>query len=424
VSVADVLRGLSPVDPPPSIADLGGEQAIVSQLADLDEALLPSLAETLRDDWPDVAGKTEIVIALADRLKDVRGALSCASIVDALTVFLVNLDDVAIGRQVSDALLAMMAASVRENASDEAALRAGHALRAATDLALLVPATGEYQLFAALDRLDDVPEPMAPALARAAGRLWDHRDEDLLRRLLEETVLPHRGAAGDASVELGLARLRTAMRTDDPQEARTALGEAVRWMQRARQADEDRPDARAFQAAAEAVLAFADDTPAQALDEQLEALAEARRELDVYRARLREAFGPVRPLASIAAWHVLASDLRALRAHLAAPDLLEGLRPALGALADAYYGMRLAVLDVTELGLQAFIRPVLVEAVRSDAALARGLEQFLANDEASEEAKQAAVELARESGDAGPKGPATCPAARPRRHLRLRREAS
>ncbi len=424
MSVADVLGGLSSVDPPPSVAELGGEQAIISELADLDEALLASLAETLRGGWTDVSAKAEIVIALAGRVEDVRGALSFASIVDALTVLVVHLEDADIGRQVSDALLAVVATPSTENADDETALRAGHALRAATDVVLLLPAAGEYQLLAALDRMAGVPEPMAPALARAAGRLWDRRDEDLLRRLLEEAALPHQGAACDASVELGLARLRRAMRTDDPQEARTALGEAVEWMQRARHADEDRPDARAFQAAAEAVLAFADETTAQVLDDHLEALAEARKELDVYRDRLREAFGPVRPLASIAGWHVLAGDLRGLRAQLAAPNLLEGLRPALRALADAYYGMRLAVLDVTELGLQAFIRPVLVEAVRTDAALARGLEQFLTDDDATEKAKEAAGELVRESSDAVPKGPAIREPARPGRHLRLLRAAS
>jgi hypothetical protein len=140
------------------------------------------------------------------------------------------------------------------------------------------------------------------------------------------------------------------------------------------------------------VLAFgsgSDDLTA-ALDE----LTAARADLDRYEVSVGGDFRGATPLRSIAGWHILAATLRNLRANLYKPDVLH-LRPAVEALASAYEGMRLAVLDDERLGLQAFIQPVISTTVAQHSALADGVSQLADDPGASSTAKELAGEVVR-----------------------------
>jgi hypothetical protein len=136
------------------------------------------------------------------------------------------------------------------------------------------------------------------------------------------------------------------------------------------------------------VLAFGSGS--DELTTALDDLTAARAELDRYDASVGGDFRGATPLRSVAGWHVLAATLRNLRANLDEPDILN-LRPAVEALASAYEGMRLAVLDDERLGLQAFIQPVISTAVAQQPALAEGMPR-LANEAG---APSSAAELAR-----------------------------
>lgn len=388
MGVADALSGLGVTDPPPRVIDMGGEQALREELVDLDAELLPRLVEAVAGDWDSIGDPVGLVVTLAGRLPEVDGPLSFGTTTDFLLAVAAKLGDGEAARVLMDALLAVTA---DVESGPEHALRAGQAFRAAVDLALLDAGVSAHQVLAAVERLEAVPPEMASSTARALGRLWEHYDEPFLGEKLESQVLPHDDAAGDGAVELGLKQLRDAFGAGDREAAAVALAGAVRLFDDAAACDENRPDARAYAAGARAVLAF-DARDESGLDTALGELADARSELDRYAAGIPDDFHGAEPLRSVSAWHVLAARLRVLRDHLKEPDLLN-LRPAVEALADAYGGMRLAVLDDERVGFHAFIRPVLVEDVGANANLAGAMAQL--GEEDSSPASELAGEVVR-----------------------------
>lgn len=383
-AIEDTLRGLGPIDLPPSVADLGGEKAVLEAIGCLDAELLPRLIEAVTADWMALQEQVSFGSALAGRLSEVTQATSFATSTDALLAVAVAAADDGLSRTLMKSLLS----ATGDIEDDDRALRAGFAIRAAVDLSLLNVGVSSHGVLAMLEGMEDVPEAMAPGVARAIGRLWEHHDDKFLRELLEQRVLPHEPASADATVELGLESLRQAFTAPDKSEVIAALEHAVELFERARGFDEDRPDARGFAAGARAVLAFESDPDSMgaALDE----MAEARIELDRYHVDIGAEFRGATPLRSLAAWHVLAATLRSLRAHLDDPDVLS-LRPVVEALSDAYSGMRLAVLQHQRLGLLGFIQPILREGIRAQPALVEGVRQL-----ASEGATPVAEELAAE----------------------------
>jgi hypothetical protein len=304
--------------------------------------------------------------------------------------------------------MTQLLALVNDSASEARALRAGFAVRAAVDLALLDAGVSAHGVLAALENLPEVPAEMAPGVARAAGRLWEHYPEPFLRRVLEDGVLPHEEAAGDGLVELGLDSLRVAFDADETDVALDALRRGEELFERARAHDEDRADARAFAAACRAVAAFTADESAMlaALDE----LADARRELEHYSPEDVTGFRGATPLRSVADWQVLGATLRGLRAHLDKPDVLN-LRPAIEALSDAYNGMRLGVLEDERHGFVGFIRPLVRAGVEASVPLKEGLSQYAVEERSPAGAQELAGEVVR------PKA-RPCTATRPRRRSR------
>lgn len=391
MGAADVLRQLGPVDPAPGIAELGGEIGVLQELPQLDAVLLPRLIEAVANDVRSMEDPQTLGSALVARLPALEAPLSFANSADRLLRVVV----VAGGSELAATLMDVLLEITRDNDGPERGLRAGYAVRAAVDLGLLDVGVTAHAVLAAIERVEDIPPEMASGMARAIGRLWEHHDEAFLQRVLEERVLSHHTAAADATVELALKALRDAFYARQSDETVGALERSIQLFERAQAYDEDRADARAYRAAARAVLAFcsgSDDLIA-ALDD----LTAARAELDRYDVPVGGDFRGATPLRSVAGWHVLAATLRNLRANLDKPDILN-LRPAVEALASAYEGMRLAVLDDERLGLQAFIQPVIATAVAQQPALADGVSQLAAEPGAPSSAEELARALVHPKG--------------------------
>lgn len=382
----DVLRQLGPVDPPPGIADLGGEASIMEGLPELDAGLLPALVEAVANDLDALDDPQTLGSALVTRLPEIGAPLSFANSADSLLRVTVATRSTELAGMLMDALLEVAG----DNHGPERGLRAGYAVRAAVDLGLLGAGVTAHGVLAAIERVDEIPPEMASGMARAIGRLWEHYDEEFLQQVLEKRVLSHDAAAGDATVELGLKALREAFHAGQPDETVGALERSIELFERARAYDEDRADARAYEAAARAVLAFGSegDEMTAALDD----LTAARAELDRYEVPVGGDFCGATPLRSVAGWHILAATLRNLRQNLDNPDVLN-LRPAVEALANAYGGMRLAVLDDERLGLRAFIQPVISTAVARQPTLAEGVSQLADEPGAPDSAADLAGEV-------------------------------
>jgi hypothetical protein len=404
MTVDDALREIRPTDPAPTVEDLGGLDAVAAAVPRLEPEVLPRLVEAVAM-WPEATGHPELTRSMVDRLPEVLPPLDSAGCVDAPLDLVVATDDEELARSFMTTLLGLLDGAAD---SPSLALRAGYAIRAAVDLALIDVGVSAYAVLAALENLPDVRPEMAPGVARAAGRLWEHHDAPFLQRVLEERVLPHEDAAGDGLVELGLDRLRFAFDAPDADSTLDALVTAEQFFDQAREHDENRPDARAFAAACRAVTAFTRDIGdmAAALDE----LVEARAELERYTRDESAGFKGAVPLRSIADWQVLVATLRALRDHLERPDVLH-LRPAVEALADAYFGMRLGVLEDSRRGLIGFIRPLVRAQVETSVPLTEAMEQLATEEDSPLGARELVGEVVR------PKA-TRCLSAPPRRRAR------
>jgi hypothetical protein len=137
-------------------------------------------------------------------------------------------------------------------------LLGGIALESAARL-VLAGAASPYGL---LDRLHRLPgqtpsldDDYAIRAVRVAGAVAEHFDVPEIPRLLDKFV-ERDEVAEDAAYELGMLALRQALITSEADTARPLLLEARRRFSDAR-ADEERPDADAFGAAIDAVLAYA-----------------------------------------------------------------------------------------------------------------------------------------------------------------------
>lgn len=392
MSVEERLLALTALDDAPSLADLGGEAQLLEALGGLPEDLISRAADAAWQSWTQITNHSATLTALASRLPEVSAALEYADVADGLVAGVASLDDDASAISVATALVAALDA----DALAERPLHGGHAVRAAANLAA-VSSIASHTTFAALSTVTSIPAPAGAPFARAIGRLLDLADEPWLRTMLRNLVLPLPSAAADATIELALAHLRDAFSDGDPVSATKALNAAAELFEEAARADEDRADAIGFAAATRCALAFADQDAA--------AMERWAVELNTSRVALMAWSpaddGPSRAEAAAGAWALLTGDLLALRRHLDAPDTLR-LINAVEVIADAYYGVRLRVLEDERLGLQAFLRPAVIEKLRDNGQLRDGLARLAEEDEATAERRAAASKLVSEVGP-GPK---------------------
>lgn len=392
MSVEEQLRALTALDEAPTMADLGGEAELLASVSGLPEELISRAADAVWQAWPDIADRSAALAVLASRLPEVTAALEYADLADGLVAGVAALDDDSSATTVAGALVA----ALHPDTLAEHPLHGGHAVRAAADLAS-VSSIASHTTLAAISTLTSIPEPAGAPFARAIGRLLDIADEPWLRTTLRNQVLPLSSAAAEATVELAHAALRDAFSDGDPASAKTTLSTAAELFEEAARADEERADAVGFAAATRCALAFADQDPA-AMEQWATKLNASRVALMAWSPADE---GPSRAEAAAGAWALLTGDLLALRRHLDAPDTLR-LINAVEVIADAYYGVRLRVLQDERLGLQAFLRPAVVEKLRENGVLREGMTRLAEEDKATAERRAAASKLVSEAG-LGPK---------------------
>ncbi|WP_406182373.1 hypothetical protein [Streptomyces canus] len=232
--------------PPPTLADLGGP-ALLTDARDLllDHDDLPALLSLVYDDATvlDSQPGQEFLLAAAETDDPLL-------LEDVVTTLLTLPDAVpALGEDLADVWL-----DVSRTQLD---LLGGIALEACARL-VLAEAAKPYGLQDRLRRmrreLPRIDDDFAARAVRVAGALAEHFPSPEISHLLEE-LLNHDDVADDAAFELGMLTLRQALTADTLDHARPLLLKARQYLCDAH-CDEERPDAAAFGAALDAVLAY------------------------------------------------------------------------------------------------------------------------------------------------------------------------
>jgi hypothetical protein len=356
--LAERLAALGPTDPAPAWDQLvDGTGDVGAAIADLPAELVAPLSEALVGSWDAIDGehRAAALHGALGRLRDLEDPLAFAATLDRLTPAVVAAGDEA-PEQLQETCAALVRARIetdREGQQSPSETRARLALGAWADL-VCADVTSPYRLLADLDRLrGKMPADLASSAARAAGRLADYRDDDVLEAVMR-AALAIDDAVVDASVELGHHNVRLAARAGTADAAVALLRAAGELYAEAAAHEEMRPDATAYGAAVELTLAFLSGADAEMLAEPADRMVLAAREM---RAHLDDE-GPSRAWDPLAAWLTLAARLRGAAERMEGQGLLD-LRAALLSLLDLYADSRLRILGLeqTSPDLQIVIGP-------------------------------------------------------------------
>ncbi|MFF1872806.1 hypothetical protein [Kitasatospora herbaricolor] len=372
----------------PSLADLGGTEAVLAE-ADLlaTGPLLPYLLTALGRDLDTVNGEQagQLLDAAARGLREPQAAWVLADAIDvvcthpALATHLGN-------RTVRD--LAGHAEAAL--AGDGDAALAQPAVAGLLRLAVAQMATPHRLLALLAEITGDEPPDALERLPILVGVAHDHFGDDALLDVLSalenQSDLPP-GTRADASFELAVRDVRTALEASDRSAVEEHLRRALMRFKDLDRTHEARLDARAHAAALNAVLAFGElDQPPAAPAEQR--LAEAANQLDAATAHVAAWTRGMHQLDWLSAraltqsaWSRLTTSLRTARAHLDQPSWYDPAG-ALGDLLDVYVASRSIHTAPAggSSGLTALVSPTVEAAfVRSDGLL-HHLEQALATD--------------------------------------------
>jgi hypothetical protein len=341
--LADRLAALGATDPAPLWDKLvEGVGEIDAAIADLAPKLLVPLSEALVDAWDAIDGESRSAAldSALLRLGDLEDPLAFVAVLDRLTPAAVAEGDEAPARlqQTCAALVRARIEAPLEDQPSPAQTRARFALGAWADL-VCAEATSPYRLLADFDDLRaKMPADLASPAARAAGRVADYRDDEVLEAVLQ-SALAVDDAVADASVELGHHKVRSAARAGTPEDAVTLLRAAGEFYADAAAHEEMRPDATAYGAAVELTLAYVGDADAETLAEPADRMVWAAREM---RAHLDDE-APSRAMDPLAAWLTMAARLRGAAENMERGGLLN-LRAALLSILDLYADSRLRIL--------------------------------------------------------------------------------
>ncbi|GGS61861.1 hypothetical protein AB0E75_31335 [Streptomyces griseoviridis] len=235
---------------PPTLADLGGEDTFWQQADTLAASpLWFRAAETLLAEWDNLHHPDKAAAFITRALTTTTSPAAADDLLDQLVEHPGYL------QRASSQLNNLALERSRHHTTPLEAELAGLFLEAALRLAL-PGTTRRYGLF---DRLVDPGATRAPAayarrVVRALGTAYEHwRDSDLLAALQHFTQT---AVHGDAAYELAMCHLADAANAPDRPTLLAAFTTARSFLQQAIDADEDRPDATAYLAALDAVLAF------------------------------------------------------------------------------------------------------------------------------------------------------------------------
>ncbi|WP_329612517.1 hypothetical protein OG244_03755 [Streptomyces brevispora] len=235
---------------PPTLADLGGEDALWSQADTLAASRMWfRAAETLLDEWDTLHSPDRAATFITQALSITGSPTAAGDTLDRLVEHPGYL------QRAATQLNALALERSRRHTAPLDAELAGHFLEAALRLAL----PGTARRFALFDRLVDPEAAAAPTTyarrtVRALGTAYEHWRDGDLRTALQRFV----GTAvhGDAVYELAMCHLADAANAPGRSALLDAFATTRGHLQQAIDADEDRPDATAFLAALDAVLAF------------------------------------------------------------------------------------------------------------------------------------------------------------------------
>ncbi|MFI1510841.1 hypothetical protein [Streptomyces sp. NPDC020597] len=235
---------------PPTLTDLGGEDTFWQQADTLAASpLWFRAAETLLAEWDTLHHPDKAADFITRALTTATSPAAADDLLDQLVEHPGYL------QRASSQLNTLALERSRHHTTPMEAELAGLFLEAALRLAL----PGTTRRYGLLDRLVDPGATRAPAayarrVVRALGTAYEHwRDSDLLAALQHFTQT---AVHGDAAYELAMCHLADAANAPDRPTLLAAFTTARSFLQQAIDADEDRPDAAAYLAALDAVLAF------------------------------------------------------------------------------------------------------------------------------------------------------------------------
>ena len=253
--LAERLAALRAAEPVPAWDNLvEGSGDVGAAIADLPTELLASLSEALVGSWDAIDGQHRSVAlqSALGRLSDLEDPLAFATVIDRLAR---RRWPPAMKRPSSCSRYAAALVRARIEAHPEgqpspADTRARFALGVWTDL-VCAEVASPYRLLADLDELQArMPADLASPAARAAGRVADYRDDDVLEAVMR-AALAVDDAVADASIELGHHNMRSAARAGTPEDAVALLQAASELYVDAAAHPAMRPDATAYAAAIE-----------------------------------------------------------------------------------------------------------------------------------------------------------------------------
>lgn len=177
----------------------------------------------------------------------------------------------------AQAVVGIFTRRIREQATERDALIAAYSLEGLFRLALEGDVSRHRPLLELAEVATDAPGPFVQHVAKIGGAAFHAwRDDDLLTML--HRLLDNEEAEGEAAFELGLAHLARAFDGGDMVSILAGLDTARLLFERAREADDDRSDARAYRSAIDLVLGFATNRSAADMQGMLADLVTAARD--------------------------------------------------------------------------------------------------------------------------------------------------
>lgn len=297
----------------PTLEDFGGEDQLFAQAEELATSRLWfRAAETLLAAWDRLSNPDRAAAFIAEALTTENRPGVVGDLLDRLC------DHPGYLEHHATALNRIALRRTEPHATSLEAETAGLFLEAALRLAL---AEGVIKRYGLLDALTDPQAPSAPIgyarqVVRALGAAYEQwRDADLTTAL--HAFLHTPGLRSDAAFELAMCHLSDAFNAADRASLLTQLTSSRTHFTEAIDSDEDRPDATAYRAAINAVLAF-EAADNESLSTEVAQLHRSTSEHALWLTGLRTGWRDGR-YDTEAAWYALSIDLEHAATHLDSP---------------------------------------------------------------------------------------------------------
>jgi hypothetical protein len=270
MSALDLLEARLADGQPITIEDLGGVDEIIADADRLYAAPFLDILAGMIGAAPPTEG-VRLHDFLIDGFDVARDPQSFRDAIDQL------ISNAALRAAIVQAVVAIFTRRIGEYATEREALIAAYALEGLFRLALEGDVSRHRPLLQLAEVAPDVPGPFARHVAKIGGAAFHAWGGDDLLSMLHR-LLDNEEAEGEAAFELGLANLARALDGKDMATVLAGLSTARLLFERAREADDDRSDARAYRSAIDLVLGFAANRSAADMQETLTDLVIAARD--------------------------------------------------------------------------------------------------------------------------------------------------